>query len=148
MLSSHGGFLTIAIFVSSWRSNQIKLTYYDETKKASRLTDSQSYRKPSWDMVGPATDKHQASTNQTIQALRYVVHYLVSFLILQSSWRRRESCLLFFSDLSCGCLVTVNVLFLMMLWVQWSAVYDCGISQSFMPDYQSDSTWTSRRKFG
>ena len=35
-----------------------------------------------------------------------------------------------------------------MPWVQWSAVCDCGISRSLKPDYQSDSTRTSCRKFG
>ena len=98
----------------------------------------------------------QISTRPRLtRLLKLYVMFCCSLLGVLSNFaiilkKKRESCLLFFSDLSCGCLVTVNVLwlFLMMLWVQWSAVYDCGISQSFKPDYQSDSTRTSRRKFG
>ena len=41
MLSSLGGFLTVAMYHHG-ETNLIKLTHYDETRKGSRLTDSQS----------------------------------------------------------------------------------------------------------
>ena len=70
----------------------------------------------------------------------FVMHYFVSILVLQSSWRERESLL------SYRCIVTINVLwhFLTVPWVGlqcvivvfpdavgWSAVCDCGISWSY-----------------
>ena len=71
---------------------------------------------------------------------------LSNFAIILKEKRELVALLL----LSCRCLVTVNVLwlFLSVLWDQWSAVCDCGISRIFRPDYQSDSTRTSCRKFG
>ena len=60
----------------------------------------------------------------------FVVHYFVSFLVLQSSWRRRESWLLCFYCLTdvfyCKCSVTLP-----QGAVGLSAVCDCGISWSY-----------------
>ena len=76
--------------------------------------------------MGPATDKHQTATNPSIKALPYVFVLLCTILCALSNF------------------ATIFT----MLWVQWSAVCDCGISRSLKPDYQSDSTRTSCRKFG
>ena len=62
--------------------------------------------------------------------LVFVMHYSheVSFLVLQSSWRERESWLLDFNCLPCGCQCSVA---LPRGAMGWSAVCVCGISCSY-----------------
>ena len=62
--------------------------------------------------------------------LWFGMHYFVSFLVLQSYWRGRESWLLciYFLRMSCNskCFVAIP-----QGAVGWSALYDCGISWSY-----------------
>ena len=63
--------------------------------------------------------------------LWFSMHYFMSFLVLQSSWRGRERAgffafIVFWMSCYCKCLVALP-----RGAVYWSAVYDCGISWSY-----------------
>ena len=62
--------------------------------------------------------------------LCFSMHYFMSFLVLQSSWRGRESWLLCFFVFWMSCYFKSSVALLHSA-VGWAAVCDCGISWSY-----------------